>query len=192
MRARDVAGVTGGVAIGVSGTSRDGGAVARVTLTGAAWWALGAWRRLRLPVAMWSAAFLGGVAWLGAVGVGTHAAADQGGGDIGRLGQAWPALTVALVAGPWSIRPTHAPWRRVASFLALLPVFRVLQPVGWAHGWVAGSVRRAGGSGAPRGCARCERARSWRTARVAHCGGWATHAAPTGLWGRPNWGASSP
>lgn len=127
-------------AIGLLRISSDGYAVSLVTVTIASSLVVVAWRRLHLPVAMWSAAFLGGVAWLGAVGVGTHAAADQGGGDIGRLGQAWPALIVALVAGLWSIRLTHAVWRRVASCLCLLPVLMVFEIVGWSHGWVVGSV----------------------------------------------------
>lgn len=98
-----------------------------------------AWRRLRLPMAMWGAAFLGGVAWLGAVGVGIHAAADQGNGDFVRLGNAWPALAAAIVAGLWSTRLAPEVWRRVAAVLCLIPVLMVFEVIGWSHGWVVGS-----------------------------------------------------
>jgi len=97
-------------------------------------------RRLRLPVAMWSALGLGGVAWLVAVAAGTQSAAENIGGDVGRVAASWPALTVALVAGLWSVGLTHAVWRRVAAGLCLLPVLLVFEIVGWSHGWVMGTV----------------------------------------------------
>jgi len=96
--------------------------------------------RVRLPVAKWSALALGGAGWLAAVGVGGERAADHVGGDLGRVAASWPALTVALLAGFWSIRLTHAVWRQVASGLCLLPVLLVVEVVGWSHGWVVGAV----------------------------------------------------
>ncbi|MEO8518517.1 MAG: hypothetical protein ABI438_05005 [Dermatophilaceae bacterium] len=132
-------------AIGVLRMSTEGYAVALVGLTVAASLLFLGWRRLGLPVAMWGTAFLGGLFWLGAVAVGTHDAADQGGGDIARLASAWPALTVALVAGVWSIGLTHAVWRRAAASLCLLPLLLVFEVIGWSHGWVVGaSVMLAG------------------------------------------------
>ena len=95
-------------------------------------------RRVRLPVAMWSALGLGGVGWLAAVGVGAERAADHVGGDLGRVAASWPALIVALLAGFWSIRLTHVVWRQIAAALSLLPVLLVFEIVGWSHGWVAG------------------------------------------------------
>ena len=95
-------------------------------------------RRVRLPVAKWSVLALGGVGWLAAVVVGGERAADHVGGDLGRVAVSWPALTVALLAGFWSIRLTHAIWRQVASGLCLIPVLLVFEVVGWSHGWVVG------------------------------------------------------
>jgi hypothetical protein len=131
---------TGRAAVGVLRIFNDRFAVSLVTVTVVSSLLCVAWRRLRLPVATWCTAFLGGVAWLGAVGVGTHAAADQGGGDFGRVAHAWPALTVALVAGLWSARLTEAVWRWVAAVLCLVPVVMVFEVVGWSHGWVVGSL----------------------------------------------------
>ena len=142
-------------AIGVLRLSTEGYAVPLVGLTVASSVLFVAWRRLGLPVAMWSTAFLGGIFWLGAVGVGTRDAADQGGGDIARLAQAWPALTVALVAGLWSIWLTDAAWRRAAASLCLLPVLLVFEVAGWSHGWVVGaSVMLAGYAAAALASAR--------------------------------------
>jgi hypothetical protein len=131
---------TARAAVGVLRIFNDRFAISLVTVTVLSSLLYVAWRRLRLPLAMWSSAFLGGVAWLGAVAVGTHAAADQGSGDFGRLGHAWPALTVALVAGLWSARLTEAVWRRVAAVLCLIPVVMVFEVIGWSHGWVVGSL----------------------------------------------------
>jgi hypothetical protein len=50
------------------------------------------------------------------------------------------SVTVALLAGFWSIRLTHAVWRQVASGLCLFPVLLVVEVVGWSHGWVVGCV----------------------------------------------------
>ncbi len=97
-------------------------------------------RRLRLPVAMWSALGLGGVGWLLALAVGTESAADHIGGDLGRVAASWPALAVAMVAGLWSVRLLHAVWRRVAAGLSLLPVLLVFEIACWSHGWVVGTV----------------------------------------------------
>jgi len=142
-------------AIGALRLSTEGYGVPLVGLTVASSVLFVAWRRIGLPVAMWSTAFLGGLFWLGAVGVGTHDAADYGGGDIGRLTHAWPALTVALVAGLWSVRLTHAGWRRAAACLCLLPVLLVFEVVGWSHGWVVGaSVMLAGYAAAALASAR--------------------------------------
>lgn len=98
------------------------------------------WRRLRLPVAKWSAVVLGAMAWLTAVAVGSERAADHVGTDVERLTQAWPALAVALVAGLWSVQLTHAGWRKGATFASLAPGLLVLEIVGWSHGWVVGSL----------------------------------------------------
>jgi hypothetical protein len=95
-------------------------------------------RRVRLPIAVWSALGLGGVAWLVAVAVGAERASDHVGGDVGRVAASWPALTVALVAGLWSIRLTHVVWRRVAACLCLWPALLVFEIVGWSHGWLVG------------------------------------------------------
>ncbi len=97
-------------------------------------------RRLRFPIARWSALGLGGVAWLLAVTLGTESAADHVGGDFGRVAASWPALAVAMVAGLWSVRVLHPVWRRVAAGLSLLPVLLVFEVVGWSHGWVLGTV----------------------------------------------------
>ena len=97
-----------------------------------------AFRRVRFPIAMWSVLGLGGVAWLVAVAVGAERAADHVGGDVGRVAASWPALAVALLAGLWSIRLTHSLWRRVASWMCLLPVLLVFEILGWSHGWVVG------------------------------------------------------
>jgi len=132
-------------AVGGLRVSSDRYAVSSVTVTVAVSLLYLAWRRLRLPVAMWSALCLGGMAWVTAVAVGTQHAADHGGADIGRLVSAWPALTMALVAGLWSIRLTHAIWRRVAACLCLLPVLLVFEIVGWSHGWVVGSAAMLAG-----------------------------------------------
>ena len=142
-------------AIGVLRFSTEGYAVPLVGLTVASSVLFVAGRRLGLPVAMWSTAFLGGIFWLGAVGVGTHDAAEYGDGDIGRLVQAWPALTVAIVAGLWSIWLTAAAWHRAAASLCLLPVLLVFEVVGWSHGWVVGaSVMLAGYAAAALASAR--------------------------------------
>ena len=95
-------------------------------------------RRVRLPIAGWSALGLGGVAWLVAVAVGAERASDHVGGDVGRVAASWPTLTVALVAGLWSIRLTHVVWRRVAACLCLWPALLVFEIVGWSHGWLVG------------------------------------------------------
>jgi hypothetical protein len=98
------------------------------------------WRRLRFPVAMWTALVLGALTWLAAVARGAGNAADYVGADPGRLARAWPALSMSLVAGLWSVRLTHPLWRRVAACLCLFPVLLVVEIVGWSHGWVAGTV----------------------------------------------------
>ena len=131
---------TARAAFGVLRVSSHGYAISSVVVTVAASLLYVAWRRLRLPVAMWTAASLGGLGWLTAVAVGTHHAADQLSGDLGRLAQAWPALTVALVAGLWSIRLTDAVWRRVAAGLSLFPLLIVFEVIGWSHGWVVGAA----------------------------------------------------
>lgn len=131
---------TARAAIGVLRVSSHGYAISSVVVTVAASLLYVAWLRLRLPVAMWTAAFLGGLGWLTAVAVGTHHAADQLGGDLGRLAQAWPALTVAMVAGLWSIRLTDGVWRRVAAGLSLFPLLIVFEVIGWSHGWVVGAA----------------------------------------------------
>jgi hypothetical protein len=136
------AAVAVGLARAVIGALRlsDGLSVATVTVTVVASLLYVGCRRLRLPVAMWTAVGLGVMAWLAAVAVGTERAADHIGGDVGRIADSWPALAVALVAGAWSVRLTHAVWRRVASCLCLLPVVLVFEIVGWSHGWVVGSA----------------------------------------------------
>jgi hypothetical protein len=131
---------TARAAIGVLRVSSHGDAVPSVIVTIAAALLYVAWRRLRLPVAMWTTAFFGGLGWLTAVAVGTHHAADQLGGDLGRLAAAWPALTVALVAGLWSIRLTDGVWRGIAAGLSLLPLLIVFEVIGWSHGWVVGAA----------------------------------------------------
>ena len=131
---------TARAALGAMRIEGDGYAVSSVTVTVIASVLYVAWRRLRLPVAMWGAVGLGGLAWLTALVVGSERAAGHVGADIGRLAQAWPALTVALVAGLWSTRLTHAVWRRVAAGLCLLPVLLIFQIVGWSHGWVVGTA----------------------------------------------------
>ena len=131
---------TARAAVGLLRISTDRYAVSLVTVTIASSLLYAAWRRLHLPVAMWGTAFVGGVAWLGAGGFGVRAAADHGRGDLGRLSQAWPALTVALVAGLWSTRMTHAVWRRVAAALSLIPAVLVFEVIGWSHGWVVGTA----------------------------------------------------
>jgi hypothetical protein len=95
-------------------------------------------RRVRLPIAGWSALGIGGGAWLVAVAVGAERASDHVGGDVGRVAASWPTLTVALVAGLWSIRLTHVVWRRVAACLCLWPALLVFEIVGWSHGWLLG------------------------------------------------------
>jgi len=115
-------------------------AVTSVSVAVAASLLYAACRRLRLPVAMWSVLGLGFLGWLVAVGVGAEQAADHVGSDPGRVGQAWPALTMALLAGGWSMRLTHPVWRRVASCLCLAPVLLVFEIVGWSHGWVVGAA----------------------------------------------------
>jgi len=123
---------------GVLRLESDGHAVSSVALTILASLLYVALRRLRLPVAMWSAVVLGGMAWLVAVGVGAERAADYAGTDIGRLAQAWPAFIVAVVAGIWSTGLTDALLRRVAASACLLPLLLVFEIVGWSHGWAAG------------------------------------------------------
>ena len=127
-------------AVGALRLSNDEHAVSCVTVAVVASLLYVVCRRVRLPVAMWSALGFGGVAWLVAVAVGAERAADHIGGDVGRLAVSWPALAVALVAGLWSIRLTHAVWRRVAACLCLLPVLLVFEIVGWSHGWVVGTA----------------------------------------------------
>ena len=126
-------------AVGSLRLSSDEHAVTSVTVAVVASLLYVACRRLRLPVAMWSALGLGGVAWFVAVAVGTEGAADHIGSDAGRVAASWPALTVALVAGLWSVRLTHAVGRRVAAGASLLPVLLVFEIVGWSHGWVVGT-----------------------------------------------------
>ena len=127
-------------ALGALRVSGERYALCAVSVTVIASLLYGAWRRLRFPVAMWSAGCLGAMAWLAAVALGSHHAADRVGSDVGRLAQAWPALTVALVAGLWSIALTDARWRRVSSCLCLLPVLILFEIVGWSHGWVVGAA----------------------------------------------------
>jgi hypothetical protein len=113
-------------AMGVLRVSSDGYAVSTVTVTVLTSLLYVAWRRLRFPVAMWSAVALGGMTYLAAVSIGAQHAADQvDAGDIGRLVQAWPALTVALVAGFASIRLTSSAWRQVTACACLLPALTV-------------------------------------------------------------------
>jgi hypothetical protein len=131
---------TARAALGLLRVPSDGYAVSSVSVTVAASLVYVAWRRLRLPVAMWATGCLGGLGWLTAVAVGTHHAADQLSGDLVRLAQAWPALTVALVAGLWSIRLTDAVWRRVAAGLSVFPLLMVFEVIGWSHGWVVGAA----------------------------------------------------
>ncbi|MEP7369477.1 MAG: hypothetical protein ABI662_07475 [Dermatophilaceae bacterium] len=131
---------TARAALGILRMSGEGYAVPLVTVTVASCLLYVTWHRLRLPVAMWSTAFVGGAAWIGAVLVGTHDAADRVGTDILRLAQAWPALTAAVVAGLWSIGLGHAAWRRVFAGLSLVPVVMVFEVIGWSHGWVAGAT----------------------------------------------------
>jgi len=97
-------------------------------------------RHLRLPLARWTTVALGALAWGEAVAVGTGRAADQVGGDPARVGAAWPALVVAIVAGLWSLRQKHPVWRRVAAGLCLLPVLLLFEIVAWSHGWVVGTL----------------------------------------------------
>lgn len=118
----------------------DGLAISSVAVTVVASLLYLGWRRLRLPVARWSAVVLGALAWLSAVVVGSEQAVDHVGADIGRVSGAWPALTVAVVAGFWSIAATHPVWRRVAAGACLLPVLLVFEIVGWSHGWVVGAA----------------------------------------------------
>lgn len=126
-------------AFGALRLSSDEHAVTSVTVAVVASLLYVACRWLRLPIAMWSALGLGGVAWFVAVAVGTESAADHIGGDVGRVAASWPALTVALVAGLWSVRLTRPVWRRVAAGASLLPVLLVFEIVGWSHGWVVGT-----------------------------------------------------
>lgn len=118
----------------------DGYAASLVAATVAASLLFLGWRRLRFPVAMWTALGLGAMTWLAAVLLGAGRAAAYVGADPGRLASAWPALTMALLAGLWSVRLTAPGWRRVAAGLCLLPVLLVVEVVGWSHGWVAGTV----------------------------------------------------
>ena len=131
---------TARAAFGVLRVSSYGYAVSPVIVTVAASLLYVAWRRLRFPVATWATGCLGGLGWLIAVVVGTHHAADQVRGDLGRLAQAWPALAVALVAGLWSIRLTDAVWRRFAAGLSLVPLLIAFEVIGWSHGWVVGAA----------------------------------------------------
>ena len=131
---------TARAAFGVLRFSSNGYSVSSVIVTVAASLLYVAWRRNRFPVAMWVTGCLGGLGWLTAVAVGTNHAADQVNGDLGRLAQAWPALSVALVAGLWSIRLTDAVWQRVAAGLSLFPMLVVFEVIGWSHGWVVGAA----------------------------------------------------
>lgn len=132
-------------AFGALRLSSDEHAVSSVAVAVVASLLYVACRRVRLPIAMWSALGLGGAAWLAAVAVGAERAADYIGGDVGRVAASWPALTVAFLAGLWSIRLTHAVWRRGAAGLCLMPVLLIFEIVGWSHGWVVGcSVMLAG------------------------------------------------
>lgn len=125
-------------ALGTLRLSSDQLAVSSVAVAVGASLMFVAFRRARFPIAMWSALGSGGAAWLLAVAVGAARAADDVGGDVGRVAASWPALTVALLAGLWSTRLTHSVWRRVATWLCLLPVLLVFEIVGWSHGWVLG------------------------------------------------------
>jgi hypothetical protein len=124
-------------AMGVLRVSSDGYAVSTVTVTVLTSLLYVAWRRLRFPVAMWSAVALGGMTYVAAVSIGAQRAQVDA-GDIGRLVQAWPALTVALVAGFASIRLTSSAWRQVTACACLLPALTVFEIVAWSHGWVVG------------------------------------------------------
>lgn len=115
-------------------------AVSLVTVVAVASLLYVGWRRLRFPVARWSALALGAMAWVAAVAVGAERAAEYVGTDAGRLASAWPALAMALLAGLWSFRLTQPVWRRVASCLCLLALLLVFEIAGWSHGWVTGAV----------------------------------------------------
>jgi hypothetical protein len=132
-------------AVGTLRISTDGYAVSTVTVTVVASLLYVACRRLRLPVAMWSALALGGLAWLAAVAIGAEGAADHVGNDFARLAQAWPALTMSLVAGLWSFRRTEAVWRQVAACGCLVPVLVVFETIAWSHGWVVGCASMLAG-----------------------------------------------
>ena len=132
-------------AAGALRVSGDRIAVSTVTMTVVASLLYVGCRHLALPVARWSVLALGGMAWLAAVAIGAEGAADHVGGDAGRLAQAWPTLTMALVAGLWSVRLTDGVWRRVAAGGCLLPVLMVFEIVAWSHGWVVGSVSMLAG-----------------------------------------------
>jgi hypothetical protein len=127
-------------AVGALRLSGEPYAVSIVTVTIVASLLYVGCRRLRFPVARWSAAAIGAMGWLAAVAVGTGRAADPIGDDLSRIGVAWPALVMALLAGLWSIRLSRPVWRRVAAGLTLLPVLLVLEIVGWSHGWVVGAL----------------------------------------------------
>jgi hypothetical protein len=128
-----------------AGDGADGYAVSFVSLTVVLSLLYALWRRASLPVAMWSTALMGALTWLAALAVGAQRAGDYVGAghigdDVARMAAAWPALAMALVAGIWSIRLTHAVWRRVAACLCLLPVLLVLEIIGWSHDAVVGTV----------------------------------------------------
>jgi hypothetical protein len=115
-------------------------AVVTVILAVVASLAYVAGRRSRFPVATWTAAAIGGMAWTAAVAIGGHHAADNTGGDLARIGDGWPALAMALVAGLWSIRLSDRQAQRVAACLSLAPMLLIFEIVGWSHGWILGTV----------------------------------------------------
>jgi hypothetical protein len=103
------------------------------------------WRRLRLPVAMWGAAALGATAWVAAFALGAQRAAEYVGAagisdDVARVGVAWPAIAVGLLAGVWSVRLAKSDVKGVAACLCLLPMLVVYESVGWSHGGLVGPI----------------------------------------------------
>lgn len=115
-------------------------ALALVTVTVVASFAYVAGRRFRFPIATWSSAVIGAMAWTAAVAIGAQRAADNAGSDLARIVDGWPALAMALVAGIWSIRVSDAQARRVAACLTLAPALLIFEIVGWSHGWIVGTV----------------------------------------------------
>jgi hypothetical protein len=115
-------------------------AVATVTVAVVASLAYVAGRRFRFPVATTSSAVIGAIAWIAAVAIGAAQAADAPGTDLAQIGDGWPSLAMALVAGLWSVRLSEAGARRVAACFALAPLLLIFEIDGWSHGWVAGTV----------------------------------------------------